>query len=412
MTYEKIDIHPINLQASKLNLKKYSPTESEYKKALKWLETKAIDDELSHRRQVRVLYELELFFKIYKKPTDKISREELMKLKDDFLNKRILKVNDEPYSEKVIEGLTETIVNYLEDTQPKRMSQLISERGKPMRSWFIMRAKRKTPEILTEQEIKKLYNSCNLLWHKYTIAVLFGSGARIEEFLNLRFEDIEEPTKNFPYYQIDIKEEYSKTLGRKIGLYWEYCTEATAKYLASIEKKNPKDRVLDIDYDTVRMFLSRLGMKVLNKRIHAHMFRKSSATFHASKFNRQQLCKRFGWRFNSNVVDVYISRAGIDEVEVKDVMLDDDVSILRQKNKELETKFNLQEKELLSIKAMIKEMQEHDQKQRETDIYLHDEKNEEKDKNEEKEFKMIESIKILNARAKARGLKSPVDSPL
>jgi len=346
MAYQKVDIHPINLEASKEGFKKVAPTEQEYKSVLDWLRQVTIEKGLTERRQVRLLHDIALFFKIYKKPTGKITRDDLIKIKEGLLNNSIVKLNGEPYSDTVKEGITETLVRYLEYKYPKRMNSFISKTNKPLRRWIIMRSKKKTPEILTEQEIKKLYKEANSLWQKYAIAVLFGSGARIEEFLNIRFEDLEEPTKDFPYFKVDIKEEYSKTLGRKIGLYWEYCTEAITKYMESIEKKDAKDRVLEINYDAVRMFLTRLGKKVLNKRVHAHMFRKSSATFYASKLNRQQLCKKFGWTFSSDVVDIYINRAGVDEFEVKDVMLDDDVSKLRKDNKELKTQFDLREKEI------------------------------------------------------------------
>ena len=191
MPFEKIDIHPINIERSKLNLKKHSPTEQEFKTAIKWLENLSIEKSLSPRRQERLLHDLVLFFKIYKKSTIKITKEDLIKLKENFLNKKILSNIDKPYSDSVVGGLTETIVRYLEDNYPKRMNEFISSTNKPLRTWFIMRCKKKTPEVLNENEIKKLYKETNLLWQKYAIAVLFGSGARIEEFLNFRFEDFE-----------------------------------------------------------------------------------------------------------------------------------------------------------------------------------------------------------------------------
>ena len=41
------------------------------------------------------------------------------------------------------------------------------------------------------------------------------------------------------------------------------------------------------------------------------MIRHSTATWLASKLNRQQLCYYFGWAFSSNMPDKYISRAGM-----------------------------------------------------------------------------------------------------
>lgn len=347
MTFQKVSIHNLNLELSRETFKKFAPSPQEYKAVLDWIRQLTIEKGLTDRRQVRLLHDMGLFFKIYKKPTDKITLRELTTIKEELLNNKIVKQNDEPYSDTVKEGVTESLVRYLEYRYPKKINNFISKTNKPFRKWFIMRSKKKTPEILTEAEIKKLYKEAKSLWQKYAIAVLFGSGARIEEFLNFRFEDFQNPSSNFPYYQIDIKEEYSKTLGRKVGLYWDYCTEAIAKYLQSIETKDAKDRVLEVNYDAVRMFLRRLGKKVLNKRVHPHMFRKSSATFYASKLNRQQLCKKYGWTFSSDVVDVYINRAGVDEFEVKDVMLNDDISKIRKENQELETRMDLKDKKYI-----------------------------------------------------------------
>lgn len=356
MAYEKIDVHPLNLEKCKQNFIKIAPPE-EASKFLAFIREITIEKALTERRQARLINDMALFFRVYRNPI-KMSpklKEEFQQFKSDLLNNKIVQTNGKKYSDAVKEGLTETIVRYLEWKHPTEINKLASG-NKPFRKWFIMRMNKfsKTPEILTEAEIKKLYRGASLLWQKFTIAVLFGSGARIEEFLNSRFEDYQEPSKNFPYYQLDIKEEYSKTLGRKVGLYWEYCTEAITKYFESIEKMDPKERVIPFDYDSVRIFLTRLGQKVLNKRIHAHMFRKSSATFYASKLNRQQLCKKFGWRFSSDVVDVYINRAGVDEFEVKDVILNDDISVLRKENLELQTKQQLTVQELQDMKGQFK----------------------------------------------------------
>ncbi len=57
---------------------------------------------------------------------------------------------------------------------------------------------------------------------RFVIAVLFDSGARAEEFHNIRREDIQLPSGSDNYVQITLKEEYSKTNGRTISLYSFY----------------------------------------------------------------------------------------------------------------------------------------------------------------------------------------------
>jgi hypothetical protein len=55
-----------------------------------------------------------------------------------------------------------------------------------------------------------------------------------------------------------------------------------------------KDPVYRGTYSAARLFLHRIGKKVLGRSIHYHLFRHSSATFYASRMNRQQLCIRYG----------------------------------------------------------------------------------------------------------------------
>ncbi len=60
------------------------------------------------------------------------------------------------------------------------------------------------------------------------MALLFDSGARAEEFLNIRYEDIEIPEKD-NFVRLTLKEEYSKTKGRVISLYWKHSLELRGK---------------------------------------------------------------------------------------------------------------------------------------------------------------------------------------
>ncbi len=62
----------------------------------------------------------------------------------------------------------------------------------------------------------------------------------------------------------------------------------------------------------MRELLQRLGKRVLGKSLPYHLLRHSSATYYATKLNRQELCYRYGWKFSSNMPDVYISRAGME----------------------------------------------------------------------------------------------------
>ena len=143
--------------------------------------------------------------------------------------------------------------------------------------------------------------------------MLFDSGARAEELHNIRFEDVYLPEGQESFVKITLRQECSKTLGRTIALYWKHSLEAVREYLAErlAEGIRPTDPVFGSDYVSNRKFLQRMGQNVLKRPVHYHLFRHSSTTFYATKLNRQELCYRYGWKFSSNMPDVYISRAGM-----------------------------------------------------------------------------------------------------
>jgi integrase len=184
--------------------------------------------------------------------------------------------------------------------------------------WLDTRDKEKTPEFLTEQEVELLFRRCRTPEQRYIVAMLFDSGARAEEFINIRCEDIRLPEGKENFLKIALREEFSKTKGRTISLYWRHSPAAVTDYVKErlAQGLKPQDPVFAKTYDAMRMYLARLGRMVLKRRVYPHLFRHSSATYYATKLNRQELCYRYGWRFSSNMPDVYISRSGMENKEL------------------------------------------------------------------------------------------------
>lgn len=172
------------------------------------------------------------------------------------------------------------------------------------------RLKQKSPDYLSEDQVDKLYKSCKSAKERYMISVLFDGGMRAEEFCNIRREDIQLPNGNDNFVKLTLKEEYSKTKGRTIGLYWKYSYEVVRDYLNErISEGIKEDEPIFIDdYNNTLKFLKRLGKRILGRKIYFHLFRHSSATYYANKLNRQELCIRYGWNFCSPCPDIYISR--------------------------------------------------------------------------------------------------------
>lgn len=216
--------------------------------------------------------------------------------------------------------------------------------------WLDTRDIKKTPDYLSEGQVEKMYRNCKSAKERFLVAVLFDSGARAAEFLNIRLEDVRLPEANENYVKLTLKEEYSKTQGRTISLYWKHSLDAIKDYLEERIKEGIQsdEPIYRTSYACTRNFLFRLGKKTLNKPVHPHLFRHSSATFYASKLNRQQICYRYGWRFSSNMPDVYISRAGMNDKE-----LDKQFSTTS-----MEDMKSLLEKQMLMNKIMLERQQE------------------------------------------------------
>ena len=86
------------------------------------------------------------------------------------------------------------------------------------------------------------------------------------------------------------------------------------------------DGTVDADDVTMQLFplsdsaarhmLSRLGRRVLAKRVYPHLLRHSSATYWCNKLSYFQICKRFGWTMTSDMPQRYIDREGVEELAV------------------------------------------------------------------------------------------------
>ncbi len=352
MAFNKIEIHNTDFTKRREQFKKRFPKEQ--KDVFEYLRLCKIgqigNKSISEKRERKILDGLIVFFTHVKKPINKKSLEDF---KEKFLTDKIKKVNGGNYALDTKEDYLVIALRFLNWKYRTKVQTWASE-TKLFNEWFKIKSLKKTPEILKESEIDKLINACRNPTEKFLIAVLVDSGARATEFINLRFEDIIEPTKSFPYYKIDLKEEYSKTDGRTIGLYLKDSTESIRSYLAGCDKSDLKKQVFPNSYDNTRLFLRRLGIRALGRSVNFHMLRKSSATLYASRLNRQQLCIRYGWKFSSDMPDVYIKRAGVQEDEIKDKFVSTDLEKVEKENQELKTKQGIMNDDLENMRKKDK----------------------------------------------------------
>lgn len=347
MVFQKISIHNRNLQVRKDSIKNWKISDEDKKDLIKFLEDFSLGKvsrgkRIGEARQLKYLDMLKIPLEFFKKPTSKLIVKDTEAFEKALISNKILSYKKKPLEDSTKLDIRNALKVYL------RWKLGDNDKLKDLVGWFDTRLKTKTPEYLSEAEVEKIYKACDNARDRYLIAVLFDSGARAEEFVNLRYEDIQLPKNNESYVKITIKAEYSKTQGRVISLYWKYSLEAVKDYLKERESEGIKhsEAVFNSSYDNARQFIYRLGRNKLKKNIHFHLFRHSSATFYASQMNRQQLCYRYGWKFSSDMPDIYISRAGMQNEEL-------DNKFEQTEMNDLKAQMEKQRKELDMLKDLL-----------------------------------------------------------
>jgi integrase len=313
---ERILIHRIDLIGRKESIKKWKLIESEKKYLYRFLEELELGrvnkgKKICHSRICKYIESLKVMLCFFNKDLKKLNLKDVEGLERAFTLGTIKSNKEKLYAHNTLVDLRRILKIYTK----WRVGAIKAEK---LVGWLDTRDKIVTPDYLSEQQIESLYKHCKSHHERYLVAVLFDSGARATEFHNIRYEDVKLPDPKDNYVKINLKEEYSKTKGRNISLYWKHSSEAVKDYLQERIREGikPDDPVYNYTYDSAKNFLMRLGKKVLGRRIYLHLFRHSSATYYASKLNRQQICYRYGWKFSSDMPDIYISRAGMNDKEL------------------------------------------------------------------------------------------------
>ena len=183
---------------------------------------------------------------------------------------------------------------------------------------------------MSKEEIDKLAKTSSIR-DAALLMFMFDTGARAEELLNIRIDDLrEEQIGKDTFFKVRIRFGTTKTKARTITI--PLATPYIKNWLSMHLQGNDKSCFLfPITYDYLRKILYRKG-KILSKRIYPHLLRHSSATYYCNRLNQYQLCYRYGWSMSSKQPQRYIDREGIEEEKTAEIIKYDETSKLRKEN--------------------------------------------------------------------------------
>lgn len=207
---------------------------------------------------------------------------------------------------------------------------------------------------LTEGDVKKLCN--NALFHyRVLMLFMFDSGIRSPtELINIRVGDLYDG-----YTKLNIREETSKTFGRKINLL--LCPALLREYIRE-KGLAPGDQLFSISPPVVNRYLKRLATRVLGHGVsmggekHSNLtmydFRHSSACYWLPRYKSESaLMYRFGWK-KSDEIHYYTQLLGM-----RDNITEDD--LLHQANKtELEKRLDQSERDKTLLTEQVVSLQQ------------------------------------------------------
>ena len=203
---------------------------------------------------------------------------------------------------------------------------------------------------LRREEAEKIATSLNIR-DKTIVMFLFDGGPRVEEFLNIRICDL---SKTNDVYKARIV--YSKTKPRTI--HFPIASKYIDLWLDECKSRDSDEYLFQMTYQGLRMMLHRVGKRILKKSITPHLLRHSSATYYANHLNHQQLCYRYGWTMASKMPNRYLDREGIFEKESINVIRNNDLSILEEKNEKLSEEISIVKQTNEYLSRQVEEINE------------------------------------------------------
>jgi len=161
-------------------------------------------------------------------------------------------------------------------------------------------------ELLTERDVERLLEAAGDAQTRAMVAVLWETGARVGELLNMRIKSVM-PRRR--YAQVRLM---GKTGERAVPIIfsWPYLQQWLMIHPRRRDREAPlwlKRNGEPMDYPTLRARLERLRRRAgIEKKVNPHMFRHSRASLLAQRLTEAQLSQLFGWTQGSKMPQIYV----------------------------------------------------------------------------------------------------------
>lgn len=231
---------------------------------------------------------------------------------------------------------------------------------------------------LTEEEIKRL---CNESRYEYRVIIMFiyDTGIRAPtELLNIKVSDFFNGFK-----ELNIRDEVSKTFGRKIKLM--LCSDLVKDYVKKLDLQS-NDYLFNVVPYTVNKYLKRLAKKVLGddvspagekySSLSMYDLRHNSCCYWLPRYKSESALKyRFGWK-KSEEIHYYSEFLGMrDTINEEDMLVDVTKTEIEKQLAKSEREKEIMREEMDSIKMQMKIMIEEFRQIRQSTFQIIDLKN-------------------------------------
>lgn len=204
----------------------------------------------------------------------------------------------------------------------------------------------------TQEEIKTLADAAK---YEYRVLIwfLFDTGMRPSEMMNVRAKDLELSQDGI--YNCTIREETSKTFGRKIKLM--LCSNLLKEYLHR-QKLKGEAFIWNTSMTKTGQYIKRLGQRVFNvPDFSMYDLRHSSACYWLPRYKSESALKyRFGWQ-KSEMIHYYTELLGMKDTITQEDLIDSEEKTRLQK--ELDTQkqqLALMQEQMQAQQRQVEEM--------------------------------------------------------